>query len=112
MVMYISSVSDNTLTLKYDNVPSAKEVIRDILNAPIEYGETFQNKRKGKHGIIVKDERIKVDADLGKKAVIEILTSGDLRNAGFRFATEKNGLDSNYIYVPETPCSEQSSLMG
>lgn len=112
MVMYVSDVSSNTLNLNYDNVPGAKEVIRDILNAPIEYGETFQNKKRGKKAFIVKDEKIKVNASLGEKAIKEILISEDLRKAGFRFASEKNGLDSDYIYVPETPCSEQSSLMG
>lgn len=112
MVMYVSEVSTGTLNLNYENVPGAKEVIRDILNAPIDYGETFQNKRRGKKAYIVKDEKIKVNADLGKKALDEVMSSKELVDAGFRFPTEKNKLAPGYIYVPEAAYSEQSSLMG
>lgn len=112
MVMYTSDVKSHTLSLDYGYVPGAKEVIRDILSAPIEYGENFQNKKKGRKTFIVKDERIKVNAELGDKARKEVFESEELRNAGFRFATEKNNLDPAYIYVPETEYSEQSSLMG
>ncbi len=46
MVMYEDDGKGNLL-LKYEVVPSASEVIRDVLEAPIESGETFQNKKKG-----------------------------------------------------------------
>lgn len=111
MVMYTSDLKSKTLVLDYDVVPSSTQVISDILNAPIEYGETFQNKKHGRKNIIVKDEKILVNANLSNKALSEVMTSEKLISAGFRFANEKNKLDAKFIYVPEDAISEQSSLM-
>lgn len=111
MVMYTSDVSSHTLILDYDNVPGAQEVIRDVLNAPIDIGETFQNKQKGKKAILVKDEKIKINAKLGKKALTEVMTSDALTKAGFYFGNDKNKLDPSYIYISESELCEQSSLM-
>lgn len=111
MVMYISNVVSKTLILDYEKTPSASEVISDILNAPIEYGENFQNKKRGRNNLIVKDEKIFVNAELGKKALEEIFKSEKLVNAGFKFTNEKNNLDPKFIYVPEEGISEQTLLM-
>lgn len=111
MVMYTSDVNSHTLTLDYDKVPGAQEVIRDILNAPIDVGETFQNKQKGKNVVLVKDEKIKINAKLGKKALAEVMSSEALTKAGFYFGNDKNKLDLSYIYIPESELAEQSSMM-
>ena len=66
MVMYEDD-GEGYLTLRYEVVPSAAEVIRDVLNAPIESGETFQNKKRGLKAIL--DKYILIDAELGKKAL-------------------------------------------
>lgn len=73
MVMY-EDYCKGELFLRYENTPSANEVIRDVLNAPIESGETFQNKKKGMKAI--NDKFIVIDApSLGKKAQEEIVAT-------------------------------------
>ena len=103
MVMYEDDCKGK-LYLKYEVTPSANEVINDVLNAPIESGETFQNKRKGV--IQITDKFIFIDApSIGKKAKEEVVAA----------VTEKTGwkssLDTFSFALPENAESEQASLM-
>lgn len=112
MVMYEDD-GVGFLILKYETTPSANEVIRDILEAPIESGETFQNTKKGRKAI--KDDFILVSSDMKKKATDEVE----------KVVEEKTGWESckitkaeNSAYVglwgfklPEGAESEQKALM-
>lgn len=105
MVMYTSDVKSNILTLDWDVKPSKQQIVHDILNAPIEYGENFQNKKKGRGNLIVTDKKIFIDEKyMSAKAAKEISENESLLKAGFKFK-------ENYIEVPESPISEQTSLM-
>lgn len=104
MVMY-EDFCKGELFLRYENTPSANEVIRDVLNAPIESGETFQNKKKGMK--VINDKFILIDVPLiGKKAKEEVIAA----------VTEKTGwkaIENSFGFVlPENAESEQATLMG
>lgn len=107
MVMYEDDGKGNLL-LKYEVVPSASEVIRDVLEAPIESGETFQNKKKGVKAVL--DKYILVDANLGKKAeetvVAEVTAKTNWK------AVRSKGTNLVGFELPESAESEQKSLMG
>lgn len=107
MVMYEDDGKGN-LTLKYEVVPSAAEVIRDVFNAPIESGETFQNKKRGVKAIF--DKYIFIDAKLGKKAeesvVAEVVTNR--MNWKAIRSTEKKMFG---FELPESAESEQKHFM-
>lgn len=106
MVMY-EDYCKGKLFLKYENTPSANEVIRDVLNAPIESGETFQNKKKGM--LVINDKYIVVLADLGPKAEEQVLQEiADARPNWKAVKVEgKLGFE-----LPEAAESEQKDLMG
>lgn len=107
MVMYEDDSKGN-LFLKYEAVPSANEVIRDVLEAPIESGETFGNKRKNTKAIL--DKYIFIDAELGKKAeetvVAEVTTKTNWK------AVRSKGTNFVGFELPESAESEQKELMG
>ena len=107
MVMYEDDGEGNLL-LKYEVVPSVSEVIRDVLEAPIESGETFQNKKKGVKAKI--DKFIIIDANQRKKAeetnVAEITAKMNWKAIRSK---EKNLFG---FELPESAESEQKSLMG
>lgn len=77
MVMYEDD-SKGHLFLNYDYVPSASEVLRDLEEAPIERGETFQNKGKK----VLFDEFLIVNASLGEKAAQTVYE--EMTNKGFK----------------------------
>lgn len=113
MVMYEDDGVGN-LILKYESTPSANEVIRDVLEAPIESGETFQNKRKGRKAL--KDTHIMISANIGKKASDEIVETIEKKTG---WASCKITKAENPAYVgmfgfvlPEDAESEQKRLMG
>lgn len=104
MVMY-EDFCKGELFLRYENTPSANEVIRDVLNAPIESGETFQNKKRGMKAI--NDKFILIDApSIGKKAKEEVIAA----------VTEKTGwkaVENSFGFaLPADAESEQATLMG
>lgn len=104
MVMY-EDYCKGELFLRYENTPSANEVIRDVLNAPIESGETFQNKKRGMKPI--NDKFILIDApSIGKKAKEEVIAA----------VTEKTGwkaVENSFGFaLPADAESEQATLMG
>ena len=105
MVMYEDDSKGNLL-LKYEAVPSANEVIRDVLEAPIESGETFGNKRKNTKAIL--DKYIFIDAELGKKAevVAEVTAKTNWK------AVRSKGTNFVGFELPESAESEQKELMG
>jgi hypothetical protein len=106
MVLYEDDAKGN-LYLRYKETPSANEVIRDVLEAPIESGETFQNKRKNM--ISITDVRVLVDAALGKKAeeqVVSEVTSKTTWKAIKKESTKLFGFE-----LPEDAESEQKQLM-
>lgn len=66
MVMYEDD-NKGVLALRYSYTPSASEVVKDIIDAPIERGETFQNRRKGSKATV--DKYVAIVAEgLGDKA--------------------------------------------
>lgn len=79
MVVYEDN-NEGVLSLKYDYTPSASEVVRDIVDAPIEQKETFQSKRKGSKATIDKYVAI-VAAGLGDKAKKSIID--DMQDRGW-----------------------------
>lgn len=104
MVMY-EDFCEGKLFLRYENTPSANEVIRDVLNAPIESGETFQNKKRGMK--VINDKFILIDApSIGKKAKEEVIAA----------VTEKTGwkaVENSFGFaLPAEAESEQATLMG
>lgn len=106
MVMYEDDSKGNLL-LKYEAVPSANEVIRDVLEAPIESGETFGNKRKNTKAIL--DKYIFIDAELGKKAeetvVAEVTAKTNWK------AIRSNERNMFGFELPESAESEQKQFM-
>ncbi len=110
MVMYEDD-GFGWLILKYENVPSANEAIRDVLEAPIESGETFQNKKKGVKAI--RDNYILIDAKLGKKALDEVTKTVEEKTKWTPcVCTEGRYKDMSGFKLPENAESEQKSLMG
>lgn len=107
MVMYEDDGKGNLL-LKYEVVPSASEVIRDVLEAPIESGETFENKRKNTKAIL--DKYIFIDADLGKKAELAIIAEVRVKTKWKAIRSRETNLIG--FELPESAESEQKSLMG
>ena len=107
MVMYEDD-GEGYLTLMYDVVPSAAEVIRDVLNAPIESGETFQNKKRGLKAII--DKYILIDAELGKKAE-ETVVAEVTEKMNWK-AIRSNERNMFGFELPESAESEQKQFMG
>ena len=104
MVMY-EDFCKGELFLRYENTPSANEVIRDVLNAPIESGETFQNKKKGMRAI--NDKFILIDApSIGKKAKEEVIP------AVTGITGWKATPDSFGFALSADAESEQAALMG
>ena len=108
MVLYESDC--RKLTLVYGNLPSAREVIHDILNAPIEkVGEKVGAKHKGPiANETILTVNIKSKEILGEKATNSIVENAKAN--GFKL-TEK---DKNYLKfeIPEiVEVSEQSKLM-
>lgn len=91
MVTYESAKS--VLTLNYEGAtPSAGTVIDDILNAPIEQGPNFQNKRRRRdHSFIPNERTLVVRADLGKKALKEVIECPTIINAGFKLRKTDDG---------------------
>lgn len=106
MVMYEDD-GEGYLTLRYDVVPSAAEVIRDVLNAPIESGETFQNKKHGLKAII--DKYILIDAELGKKAE-EAVVAEVTEKMNWK-AIRSNERNMFGFELPESAESEQKQFM-
>lgn len=108
MVMYEDDAKGN-LYLKYESTPSANEVVRDVLNAPIESGETFKNKRKGMPSIL--DRYILVEAQLGKKAEEQVVA--DVTEVTNWKAIKKEGTKIFGFELPEdAEFAEQAQLMG
>ena len=107
MVMYEDDCKGNLL-LKYDVVPSVSEVIRDVLEAPIESGETFQNKKKGVKAIL--DKYILIDANLGKKAEETVVAEVTAKMNWKAIRSKEKNLFG--FELPESAESEQKSLMG
>lgn len=108
MVMYESDC--RKLNLVYGNLPSAREVVHDILNAPIEkVGEKVGPKHKGPiANETILTVNIKSKEILGEKATNSIVENAKAN--GFKL-TEK---DKNYLKfeIPEiVEVSEQSKLM-
>lgn len=95
------------LTLRYEVVPSAAEVIRDVLNAPIESGETFQNKKRGLKAIF--DKYILIDAELGKKAE-ETVVAEVTEKMNWK-AIRSNERNTFGFELPESAESEQKQFM-
>lgn len=106
MVLYEDDAKGN-LYLRYKETPSANEVIRDVLEAPIESGETFQNKRKNM--ISITDVRVLVDAALGKKAEEQVVSEVTSKTAWK--AIKKEGTKLFGFELPEDAESEQKQLM-
>ena len=107
MVMYEDDGKGN-LILKYEVVPSANEVIRDVLEAPIESGETFQNKKKGVKAIL--DKYIFINAELGKKAEETVVAEVTAKTNWKAVRSKEKNLFG--FELPESAESEQKSLMG
>lgn len=107
MVMYEDDGKGNLL-LKYEVVPSASEVIRDVLEAPIESGETFQNKKKCVKAVL--DKYIFVDANLGKKAEETVVAEVTAKMNWKAIRSKEKNLFG--FELPESAESEQKSLMG
>lgn len=106
MVMYEDD-AQGYLSLVYDYRPSASEVIKDIAEAPIERGETFQNKKKGKKVLgPLLDEWIIVDADLGEKAAQ--LVYEEMEGKGFKAQpfTVGNTIRTGFKIPDEAPREE------
>lgn len=106
MVMYEDDGKGN-LVLKYEVVPSAAEVIRDVFNAPIESGETFQTKKRGVKAIL--DKYILIDAELGKKAE-ETVVSEVTERMNWK-AIRSNEKKMFGFELPESAESEQKHFM-
>ena len=107
MVMYEDNVKKGELTLVYENTPGANQVIYDILNAPIESGSTFQNKRKNQ--IVVTDKYITVGVKLGKKAEEQVIQ--EVIKARPKWKVEKEQKDFISFKLSEEAESEQAILM-
>lgn len=112
MVMYEDDGVGN-LILKYETTPSANEVIRDILEAPIESGETFQNAKKGCKA--VKDDYILVSSDMKQKSADEVVKAVE-EKTGWTFCKITKAENSAYaglwgFKLPEDAESEQKALM-
>lgn len=112
MVMYEDDAVGN-LFLRYETIPSAAEVVRDVLNAPIESGETFQNKKKGRKAI--KDKAIVIDAALGKKALDEVVKTVEEKTGWVPMTITEGPKGYKGLHgfqLPEDAESEQKRLMG
>ena len=97
MVMYESD--GESLTLNYDVAnPSIGQIIEDILNAPLEYGETFQDKKA-----CLKEQYLIVKANITEKAFKKVCEGV----ADFGFKSTK----FLEFKVPEVSVSEQAELM-
>lgn len=72
MVMYEDD-NKGDLYLRYEVVPSANEIIKDLVMAPIEFGDSFSSKKKNKKPTI--DKYLIVDCKLGKKTEESIVNS-------------------------------------
>ena len=107
MVMYEDDGEGNLL-LKYEVVPSVSEVIRDVLEAPIESGETFQNKKKGVKAVL--DKYILVDAELSKKAEETVVAEVTAKMNWKAIRSKEKNLVG--FELPESAESEQKELMG
>lgn len=105
MVMYEDDSKGN-LYLRYEYTPSASEVIRDVLEAPIER-ETFQSKRK--HSLSITDTRILIDANLGKNAEESVVS--EIQEKTSWKAIKKEGTSMFGFELPEDAASEQAELM-
>lgn len=107
MVMYDDDGKGN-LYLRYEYTPSASEVVRDVLDAPIENGETYQSKRRGQ--VAITDNRVLVDATLGKKAEEEIVSTISEEKPHWK-AIRKEGTSLFGFEFPEDGANEQEQLM-
>lgn len=107
MVMYEDDVKSGELTLVYENTPGANQVVYDILNAPIESGPTFQNKRKNQ--MVITDKYITVRAKLGKNAEEQVIQ--EVTKACPKWKVEKENDDYLRFKLSEEAESEQAVLM-
>lgn len=106
MVMYEDD-AQGYLSLVYDYVPSASEVLRDVDEAPIERGETFQNKKKGKkHLRPLLDEWIVIDANLGDKAAQIVYEEMEKRGFKAQSLTIDGKVHSAFRIPDEAPREE------
>lgn len=107
MVMYEDD-NEGNLILFYDYTPSATEVVKDIKEAPIEYGDTFQSKRKGKKSTL--DKWICIDAELKDGAIKTIIE--ECLQLGFKLTKTNNRQKYVLVFdIPENEQSEQQTIM-
>lgn len=98
MVLYEDDGKGN-LYLRYEYTPSAKEVVNDILSAPLEFGPNYQNMRR--KDPIINDTAVIVDApNLGIKAK-EIIKLELENNQLFSFVETDSNLTFNVKYDEE-----------
>lgn len=112
MVEYESK--GNVLTCAFpDGVPSAGEIIHSVLDAPIEYGADFANKKKGKKqkkALCLKDDFLEVLIDgLKDGAINTVISSEEIQEAGFKYL-ERNDKVIRF-QVPQRAISDQARIM-